>query len=222
MTFDSATSACTVATAPTVNQCSSVKEVQSLWSQSSSESESTSAASSEIHSDCSSDVGSCEDVSCDVHDEKEVRTKVQPAPATFFASSSEPSIAIEDFLLRIWKFSKCSESCRVLALIYVDRLVEMNPSIAVDARSIHRLFAIATIVSTKVQDDDLCSNEYYAKICGLRLGELNLSEARFLSLIGWKLYVSSEEYDCRLCQVESLCASWGLSEAAVISQLALH
>jgi len=220
--LNSSTSRCIIATAPTEHHRSQVKETESLWSASSDESESTSAASSDSDTDSSSDAGSCADVSCHVHEEQEVRTKVYSAPANFFVSRSEPHIAIEDYLQRLQKYLECSESCCVLAWIYIDRLIEMQPSIAVTPRSIHRLFAIAMVISVKFQDDTPLSNAYCAKVSGFRLGDLNLSEARFASLIDWKFYVSPEEYDCRICQVESLCASWGLSVAAVVSQLAMN
>lgn len=89
--------------------------------------------------------------------------------------------------------------------------------------TIHRLFAIATVVSAKIQDDDEhFSNSYYAKVCGLSLRQLNSLEANFMSLISWNLFVDPEEYDGCLNQVQSLCASWGLPKASVIAHLAMQ
>eukprot|EP00930_Biecheleria_cincta_P038715 TRINITY_DN26599_c0_g1_i1.p1 TRINITY_DN26599_c0_g1~~TRINITY_DN26599_c0_g1_i1.p1 ORF type:complete len:286 (+),score=47.38 TRINITY_DN26599_c0_g1_i1:124-858(+) len=140
-----------------------------------------------------------------------------------FVSVSEPPISIEDYLQRLWKHCKCSDSCHILALIYIDRLIETCPNMAVTPLTIHRLFATATVVSAKIQDDDSqYPNSYYAKVCGLSVLQLNSMEANFMSLVAWNLFVHQEEYDERLNQVESLCASWGLPAASVIAHLAMH
>ena len=43
---------------------------------------------------------------------------------------------------------------------------------------------------------DVCySNVYYSKVGGVKVHEMNILECRFLELIGWRMYVSPQEYE---------------------------
>lgn len=126
-----------------------------------------------------------------------------PQKITRFHSKVAPSIGIDVYLQRIQTYFKCSDSCHVVALIYIDRAVKMHSDFVVTDLTIHRLLAAATVLSAKFLDDIFYSNAYYAKVCGLGVKEMNLLESTFLSLVQWKLDVSVEEYNAYLCQVRS-------------------
>lgn len=210
------------------NFCSEASETLSkMRSSSKAWSDATSVPGSESDADVLSNAGSSvsdDDMQSEIfwaQDEKQKALVQQMINA--FVSIREPPICIEDYLQRLWKHCNCSDACQILALIYIDRLIEMCPNMAVTPLTIHRLFAAATVVSTKLQDDDEhYPNSYYAKVCGLSLWQLNSMEANFMSLVAWNLFVSPEEYAERLNQVESLCASWGLPKASVIAHLAMQ
>ncbi|CAK9025357.1 unnamed protein product [Durusdinium trenchii] len=112
---------------------------------------------------------------------------------TRFTSQVQPSISVLDYLKRIDKFFACSESVHVAALVYLDRLVSKN-AIDLNPLTIHRLLAAATVVAVKFLDDIYYKNAFYAAVCGLSLKELNKLEAHFISLLGWKLAISEEDY----------------------------
>jgi hypothetical protein len=61
--------------------------------------------------------------------------------------------------------------------------------------NVHRLLLAATIIAAKTQDDDYYSNDYYAKVGGVNTEELMGLEAHMLSLLGWRAYVSEDEYN---------------------------
>lgn len=128
---------------------------------------------------------------------------------TCFHSKKEPPIGLQPYLQRMWRYFGCSKSCHVVALIYIDRVLKLHPNFAVTRLSIHRLLAIATVVSAKFMDDIYYSNSYYAKVCGLSLRELNRLEATFIFLIKWEMAVSAEEYATYLKQVRQATSPGG-------------
>ncbi|CAE7870844.1 CYCU4-1 [Symbiodinium necroappetens] len=111
-----------------------------------------------------------------------------------FHSKVAPGIGIEQYLTRLAKYFQCHESCLLLALVYIDRAVKMNPVVVVNNFTIHRLLAVSTVLAAKVQDDLFFSNAHYARVCGLTLRELNSLEVYFTSLLRWKLHVPVTEY----------------------------
>mmetsp|Transcript_39440 Transcript_39440/g.92400 ORF Transcript_39440/g.92400 Transcript_39440/m.92400 type:complete len:226 (+) Transcript_39440:61-738(+) len=111
-----------------------------------------------------------------------------------FHSKVAPGIGIEQYLTRLAKYFQCHESCLLLALVYIDRAVKMNPVVVVNNFTIHRLLAVSTVVAAKIQDDLFFSNAHYARVCGLTLRELNNLEVHFISLLRWKLHVPVSEY----------------------------
>eukprot|EP00930_Biecheleria_cincta_P085758 TRINITY_DN75129_c0_g1_i1.p1 TRINITY_DN75129_c0_g1~~TRINITY_DN75129_c0_g1_i1.p1 ORF type:complete len:290 (-),score=62.28 TRINITY_DN75129_c0_g1_i1:39-878(-) len=120
---------------------------------------------------------------------------------TRFHSKAEPSLGIEPYMDRMRQYFSCSNSCHVMALIYIDRLVKMNPTFVVSSLTVHRLVAVATVIAAKFVDDVYFSNAYYAKVCGLSLPEMNTLEASFLCLVRWRLSVPIQEYEAYLSQV---------------------
>lgn len=124
-----------------------------------------------------------------------------PQRLTQFHSKAEPAIGVEQYVKRIFDFFKCSDSCHVLALVYIDRLVKHRPEIAISSLSIHRMLAAATVVGAKYHDDEFYSNAYYAKVCGLSLKELNRLEYSFANLLRWQLFVSGQEFDAYFSQI---------------------
>lgn len=120
---------------------------------------------------------------------------------TCFHSKKEPPIALQPYLERMWQYFGCSKSCHVVALIYIDKIMKLQPQFTVCNLSIHRLLATATVVSAKFLDDIYYSNTYYAKVCGLSLRELNRLEATFLFLLKWETAVSADQYTTYLKQM---------------------
>jgi len=121
-----------------------------------------------------------------------------------FHSKVAPGIGIEQYLTRLAKYFQCHESCLLLALVYIDRAVKMNPVVVVNNFTIHRLLAVSTVLAAKVQDDLFFSNAHYARVCGLTLRELNSLEVYFTSLLRWKLHVPVTEYREYLNMVKRL------------------
>lgn len=123
------------------------------------------------------------------------QTQQERERLTRFHSQVEPGIGAEVYLLRLAKYFQCNESCHVLALIYIDRVVKAHPGeIVLNKLTIHRLLAVATVVATKFLDDNFYKNSYYARVCGLTLRELNNLEVFFVGLLNWKMMIPVKDY----------------------------
>lgn len=55
-----------------------------------------------------------------------------------FVSVIKPKLTIKAYLHRLAKYLHISESCFILALIYIDRLTDKHPRILVNSYTIHR------------------------------------------------------------------------------------
>jgi hypothetical protein len=112
---------------------------------------------------------------------------------TKFDSAYAPAVSLVQYLSRIHTYAKCSDSCFVVALIYIDRIIAMH-SFRVTALNVHRIFLASILLSAKFLDDIYYNNSFYAKLGGISLQELNALELEFLRLTRFDLNVSEEQY----------------------------
>lgn len=120
--------------------------------------------------------------------------RINKSSFTIFHAIQPPNISIKDYLARIAKYSNCDETIFILSLIYIDRLMQNNPTYSLDILNIHRYIIASTIVATKYINDFFYSNNHYARIGGVSIEELNALEIEFLNLIKFDLYISDELY----------------------------
>jgi len=117
----------------------------------------------------------------------------QPVVSKFHALRP-PGISIKDYLARISKYSACSGECFVLALVYIDRIIQSNPTFVVNSLNIHRLLITSVMLAAKYFDDQYFNNTYYAKVGGVPSNEMNSLEVEFLFMANFTLFVSTETY----------------------------
>lgn len=110
-----------------------------------------------------------------------------------FHSKTQAKISIKSYLERILRFTHCEESSLIMALIYIDKLCEVNNFILTYA-NIHRIILISIVIATKFNEDECYTNKYYAKVGGVPTNELNLLEFEFLKLLKYDLFVNKRIY----------------------------
>ena len=96
-------------------------------------------------------------------------------------------------IVRVFKYSHCSIECLVLALIYIDRLIQSG-TIPVNSFTIHRVIISSVVVAIKFFDDTFYLNNHYARIGGIETEELSFLELEFLKNINFSLHVTCEDY----------------------------
>ena len=67
----------------------------------------------------------------------------------------------------ILKYAGCSEETFILALIYMDQVVQFNPDFVISSLNVHRLLITAIMLASKFFDDVYYNNAYYARVGGI-------------------------------------------------------
>lgn len=114
-------------------------------------------------------------------------------PITKFHALRAPSISIYDYVERIFKYAACSSECFVLALIYVDRIIQRQ-GFVINSLNVHRVVITSIMLAAKFFDDHYFKNGFYAKVGGVPCNEMNSLEVEFLFLINFSLHVPPETY----------------------------
>lgn len=124
-----------------------------------------------------------------------------PQRETRFHSIRVPSLSLHQYVARIAKYFQCSNNCFVVCIVYISRVLRLNPDFKICKLNIHRLLLTSIMMAVKFVDDVYYSNAYYARVGGVPTKEMNALEAEFLHLIQWRLHVCPGELDLYQHQV---------------------
>ena len=108
-----------------------------------------------------------------------------------FTGKSLPKITLIDYINRIITYSDSEINTLICSLIYIDRINKIK---AINEFNIHRIFFTAVLVSIKYNEDIIFNNDYYSKVAGVKLNEINKMELEFISLLDFNLYIDPEEF----------------------------
>ncbi|XP_055387197.1 formin-J [Condylostylus longicornis] len=137
------------------------------------------------------------------------------SPLAEYASElfSEPQKG--NSLQRLTKFSagnvRVPNPCSlIMALIYLDRLNEVNPGYVRNGITPSDLFLVSVVVSSKFcYDDDEDSTFYlddFLQDCDTSLEHYKKLEMEFLCAIDWNIYISNENFQKKLETIEKFLA----------------
>jgi len=122
-----------------------------------------------------------------------------------FAPKNESKLGLR-VATRLTRNSCLSPSVVMMALIYLKRLREQDPSY-LNRVSSSDLFVVSTMVASKFLFDDgtedECYNDDWACGVGMKLDKLNKLEIDFLNALNWNLNVPKEEFHSELESIES-------------------
>jgi len=116
------------------------------------------------------------------------------AEVTKYQALKAPGISVYNYLERIRQYANCSSECFILALIYIDRLIQ-SQEFRLTSLNIHRVILTSVLLAAKFFDDKYYNNAYYAKVGGVINSEMNGLEVDFLFRINFSLYVKLEVFD---------------------------
>lgn len=105
-----------------------------------------------------------------------------------------PSISVYEYATRCVKYFKCEKSCHICAFIYMDRLMK-DSGIYINKYNYHIIYGIALVCSCKYNEDIVFTNEYYAKVMGISLDDINKIEHIFLRYIKYDLYITTQLFN---------------------------
>eukprot|EP00529_Nitzschia_sp_RCC80_P018949 CAMPEP_0113481630 /NCGR_PEP_ID=MMETSP0014_2-20120614/22507_1 /TAXON_ID=2857 /ORGANISM="Nitzschia sp." /LENGTH=502 /DNA_ID=CAMNT_0000375131 /DNA_START=732 /DNA_END=2240 /DNA_ORIENTATION=- /assembly_acc=CAM_ASM_000159 len=122
-----------------------------------------------------------------------VLARTDPGQVTKFHALKAPGICVEQYLERIHKYACCSNECFILALIYIDRLIQRNNFLLTEL-NVHRVVITAILLAAKFFDDAYYNNAYYSKVGGVLVSEMNGLEVDFLFRINFSLHVQPDVF----------------------------
>ncbi|KAL3521367.1 hypothetical protein ACH5RR_019516 [Cinchona calisaya] len=125
-----------------------------------------------------------------VAETNDLNGRFRPQRISVFHGLIRPTISIESYLERIFKYANCSPSCLIVAYIYLDRFSQKQPFLPICSLNVHRLLITSVLVSAKFMDDIFYNNAFYAKVGGISTVEMNLLEVDFLFGLGFELNVT--------------------------------
>ena len=120
------------------------------------------------------------------------------------------SSCLASLACRIHKYASCSNECFVLALVYIDRLIQRNNFLLTEL-NVHRVVITAVLLAAKFFDDAYYNNAYYAKVGGVLVSEMNGLEVDFLFRINFSLHVTPELFHKYRAELASHSAAAGVS-----------
>ncbi|KAI9160742.1 hypothetical protein LWI28_011127 [Acer negundo] len=130
-----------------------------------------------------------------VAESNDLTRRFQPQRISAFHGLTRPTISVESYLERIFKYANCSSSCYVVAYVYLDRFAHRQPSLPINSFNVHRLLITSVLVSAKFMDDIYYNNAFYGKVGGISTAEMNLLEVDFLFGLGFQLNVTPTTYN---------------------------
>lgn len=112
-----------------------------------------------------------------------------------FYSAQKQKFALVKYVNRIVSLVSGSSSIFITALCLLQRAKKVDPLLAVHEFNVHRLWITAVVLASKMLEDEVYSNEHYARMGGVpSLSEMNRLEAAMLKKLNFSLYVPEAEY----------------------------
>jgi len=105
-----------------------------------------------------------------------------------------PDITLEKYIKHLMKYTNMSISTLILAVIYIDQFCE-NFRYVLSMHNIYRILLIFVYISIKFNEDINLKSDYYSKVAGVSVKELNWLEYQVCAGMNFDFYVKSEYYE---------------------------
>ena len=127
-------------------------------------------------------------------------SEVEFNPEDPFSRQNPSKVTLQYFFGRIRRYSQIEKSTLIIILIYIDRVC-ITSGIILNPHNIHRLILGCLILAIKYNEDVYFNNEYYAKIGGVPLDEINTLEYKSFELIDQNLFISDDIFEKYLAYI---------------------
>ncbi|KAI5958486.1 PHO80 [Candida margitis] len=106
---------------------------------------------------------------------------------TRYHSRTPPAISTLTYLSRLTKFNNFNPAILLTTIYYIDLLShQYQPFFTLNSWTVHRFLLVATMIAQKSLEDFFYTNDHYAKVGGVAIGELNCLELDFLNRVDWR------------------------------------
>lgn len=104
-----------------------------------------------------------------------------------------PKISLEDYIKRIYKYTKMNISSLIISVIYIDKFCE-NYKYILSYNNIYRLLLVSILVSIKFNEDFVVTGNTYAKIAGVSCADLNFLEYNLCTAMDFNFNIENDYY----------------------------
>ena len=108
-------------------------------------------------------------------------------------SNKIPMIKIEDYFIRLFKYSQMEISTLILSFIYIKRFIDKENFI-IAFNNIFRLIISCTLLAIKFNENRIFKNIIYARIGGIEIEDLNILEFNVFNRLDFNLRVFDNEF----------------------------
>lgn len=113
---------------------------------------------------------------------------------SIFDDRRKKEVKISLYLHHLFKYSRYSEECFILALILLDKAVAKTPCLVLDKLNIHRLIAVALILAYKILEDSGFNTQHFGKVSHIPVTEVKSLEKQFLEYLNYELFVNADSF----------------------------
>ena len=125
--------------------------------------------------------------------QKNRKKKIKIKKDCFF-SNTLPKISINEYLIRIVKYTKINISTLILSIASITSLMRKNKN-AICYNNIYKLIITSCLLNSKFYEDSTHSSNFFAKVGGISIKELNYLEMEFYIKCNFSLFQSEENYN---------------------------
>ncbi|KAK1319019.1 Cyclin-P3-1 [Acorus calamus] len=148
-------------------------------------------------------------------DANHMQRPLNPTPSSKkFHGSSPIECSVPFYMDEISKYGKWTHSTYLVSLIYLDRLLDRDPSISLDYLSFHRIMLGCFVLAQKFMGlrEESHTNKMYALIGGITNEEMNKIEKDIVFTLDFNLFVDRETFDMYFSVLEG----WIMLDETVI------
>ncbi|KAF2014766.1 hypothetical protein BU24DRAFT_221109 [Aaosphaeria arxii CBS 175.79] len=106
-----------------------------------------------------------------------------------------PTTGFKKWVATILTTTQVASNVILLALLFIYRLKQTNPTVKGKPGSEYRLLTVALMLGNKFLDDNTYTNKTWAEVSGISVQEVHIMEVEFLSNMRYSLFTSKKEWE---------------------------
>lgn len=118
------------------------------------------------------------------------RTSIQP-----LVPDAIPTTGFRKWVATILTTTQVAQNVILLALLFIYRLKQTNPTVKGKPGSEFRLLTVALMLGNKFLDDNTYTNKTWAEVSGISVQEVHIMEVEFLSNMRYSLFTSKKRWE---------------------------
>lgn len=123
---------------------------------------------------------------------RQMKKKQTGGPKEPLYGKKIPSLSLEQFLIRIRKYTELENNTLLLGFFYIQKIIEKKKFI-LGRNNVYRLLLGCCVIAIKFIEDNKYKNDEYCQIGGLSLEEFNSIEYNILSKLDFDVNATIED-----------------------------